>query len=338
MATATTAPRETTPSHLPAARHRLPGANQSATTKSPADQVTPLSYATDDEILGLGAAISTRTQPRGQLEFDWETTKPDTGLGARQEEDKQLDSPSKREPQELFREVFDNNPELRRAWEDVSAYRETFPTPREARTAGALLADLNRMDALFFSRRPEDHAELARAVAALDPSAFNSLAQAMTKLASAAQSRDGNGTGIGNSFHGSREMQATAESRDASARSHATAAQTTATTSPTSSDDFGRNDGARASLQDTRLAPAQAQFLQTANAAVVEEVLEVIESQVERLLPEETSKSARNRVIGEVYRELDTTLRANRQLARQMHEAFRSGALEQCQPSKSHLI
>jgi hypothetical protein len=33
---------------------------------------------------------------------------------------------------------------------------------------------LNRMDALFFSRRPEDLAELARAVAKLGPDAFAS--------------------------------------------------------------------------------------------------------------------------------------------------------------------
>ena len=52
------------------------------------------------------------------------------------------------------------------------AYRETFATPEAARAATAQLADLNHMDALFFSRRPEDHAELARVVATLDPNAF----------------------------------------------------------------------------------------------------------------------------------------------------------------------
>ena len=46
-----------------------------------------------------------------------------------------------------------------------------------------MLADLNRMDALFFSRRPEDHAQLAHAVADLDPVAFASLARAMSQVA-----------------------------------------------------------------------------------------------------------------------------------------------------------
>ena len=90
--------------------------------------------------------------------------------------------PQNGEPEEL-RAAFDANPELRRAWQDAHAYRETFATPEEARNATALLADLDRMDALFFSRRPEDHAELARAVAALDPAAFASLAHAMSGLA-----------------------------------------------------------------------------------------------------------------------------------------------------------
>jgi hypothetical protein len=74
--------------------------------------------------------------------------------------------------------------------------------------------------------------------------------------------------------------------------------------------------------------PAQAEFFHATNAAAVEGVLEAIESQVERLLPEGVSKSARGRVVGEIYRELDTTLRSNRQLTQQMRDAFRSGALD----------
>ena len=33
-------------------------------------------------------------------------------------------------------------------------------------------------------------------------------------------------------------------------------------------------------------------------------------------------------MVGEIYRELDTTLRSNRQLGQQMRDAFRSGALD----------
>jgi hypothetical protein len=77
------------------------------------------------------------------------------------------------EPEHL-RAALDANSELRDAWQEANAYRETFATPEEARAATAMLGDLNRMDALFFSRRPEDHAELVRAVAKLDPDAFAS--------------------------------------------------------------------------------------------------------------------------------------------------------------------
>src|ERR1700722_18921689 len=76
--------------------------------------------------------------------------------------------------QEKLNGVLEANPELRDAWRDAQAYREVFATPADAQAATKLLGDLNRMDALFFSQRPEDHAELARSVAQLDPQAFAS--------------------------------------------------------------------------------------------------------------------------------------------------------------------
>jgi hypothetical protein len=85
---------------------------------------------------------------------------------------------------ENLRVALEENPELRTAWQDAQEYRKTFATPEAARQATALLTDRDRMDALFFSRKPEDHAELARLVAALDPVAFASLAKAIAELAS----------------------------------------------------------------------------------------------------------------------------------------------------------
>ena len=73
----------------------------------------------------------------------------------------------------------------------------------------------------------------------------------------------------------------------------------------------------------------QAEFFHATNAAAVQSVLDAIETQVERLLPEGIAKSARNRVVGEIYREIDVTLRGNRALGQQMREAFRSGALDE---------
>ena len=203
----------------------------------------------------------------------------------------------------------------------MQAYRATFATPEEARTATALLADLDRMDALFFSRRPEDHAELARAVAGLDPTAFASLAQAMQGLTASP-------VGAQHAAPGAALTSVNHEhnvSRGAFPENGETPPSTFA----------GRSGATPLQSQQspqTALPPqptqAQTEFFHATNAAAVEGVLEAIESQVERLLPEGVSKSARNRVVGEIYRELDTTLRSNRQLAQQMREGFRSGALD----------
>ena len=208
--------------------------------------------------------------------------------------------------QKNLRDVFDANPELRQAWQDAQAYRETFTTPEEARAATELLADLNRMDALFFSQRPEDHLALARAVAALDPAAFASLAKAMNGLAVETQRRGENPAGPA----GTTQGRASSENAKAVASNENRSSST---------GDGHAREGATV---------AQEEFFHATNAAAVQSVLDAVESQVERLLPEGTSKSARNRVVSEIYRELDDTLRSNRQLVQQIREAFRSGALD----------
>ncbi|MFZ3217722.1 MAG: hypothetical protein WA192_16810 [Candidatus Acidiferrales bacterium] len=214
---------------------------------------------------------------------------------------------------EHLREALDANPELRDAWQEASAYREAFATPEEARNATALLGDLNRMDALFFSRRPEDHAKLAQAVSQLDPAAFASLARAMAELANNnAPHRDEIFRALGQRNH-----------RAEAAR------QTPAQPQNQAQDQHQAQDQNRQQQQaEPTPTPAQMNFFHSTNAAAVASVVDAIETQVERLLPEGLSKSARNRVVGEIYRELDATLRGNRALGQQMREAFRSGALD----------
>lgn len=255
----------------------------------------PNRQATDDEILGIDTALEA-SAPDSQLALDFD------GVGADSDPKNADGDPgdsssrdSSAEPAGV-RAAFDANPELRRAWQDAQAYRETFATPEEARAATALLADLDRMDALFFSRRPEDHAELARAVSQLDPTAFASLAQAMAQHAESAPR--------------ARQTAPAAMQRDEQQQANP------------------QNPTSHATATPSGPTQAQTEFFHAANAAAVQGVLDAIGSQVERLLPESVSKSARNRVVGEIYRELDTTLRSNRQLAQQMREAFRSGALD----------
>jgi hypothetical protein len=304
MATATVTPRETVPSkNAPSARR------VSETSSSATDQAAAARNATEDEILGLGETPDTNTTGRKQLEFNWDVEDPNADQAKQLEGDQEQGLRSSRERE--LNAVFDANPDLRRAWDEATAYHETFSTPQEARTAKTRLVDLDRLDALFFSRRPEDHSELARAVAALDPSAFNSLAQAMAQLASGGRTDGGNGA-----------------STTGSPRQSQTDGGAAGLPAPPSADPNGPRAISSVSSDGRTLTPAQADFFHSANAAAVEEVLGAIESQVERLLPEEISKSARNRVVGEIYRELDTTLRSNRQLAQQVREAFRSGSLD----------
>jgi hypothetical protein len=292
--------------------------------------------SSDDEILGLVTHLPRRNAPRGvngsgreataqaaeprtneQLEIDFGVEEAPKGVGrssATNAETPETNGSGEVEPEHL-RAALDANPELRDAWREASAYRETFATPDEARAATALLGDLNRMDALFYSRRPEDHAELARQVAKLDPEAFASLARAMNALANdgARQSRDAtrsDGVRQGAIEHAMR-LQQLAQDQTPDQKQNQVQNQNR------------QRDAAAA------LTPAQMDFFHSTNAAAVSSVVDAIESQVERLLPEGISKSAHNRVVGEIYRELDNTLRGNRALGQQMRDAFRSGGLDE---------
>jgi hypothetical protein len=207
-----------------------PAASSSSTSiPAPSRNAPPAAApprATDDEILGIVSPRKNPLRSAAQLEFDFDAADsvdnadglrtagvPPAPLPSSQEENSKTpargrryknlsdnddsvaprasDAPTAAEPAHL-RAAFDTNPELRAAWRDASAYRESFATPEAAREATALLADVNHMDALFFSRRPEDHAALARAIVNLDPAAFASLAHAMAEFARSANSQTAN--------------------------------------------------------------------------------------------------------------------------------------------------
>lgn len=244
--------------------------------------------ASDDEILGIAAEIDGRRAGGGEFNWDEEST-PEIQTKTTAETEADLSKPAKTG----LDAVLEANPELRQAWDDARAYRESFRTPEDARTATAALADLAKMDALFFSGRSQDHAELAKVVASLDPTAFRSLAKAMSEIANQGQR---------------------------------TSTDATPSEKPAAGPDAGRTAN---EAQQAQVSPAQEQFFHSTNAAAVQAVIESIESQVERLLPEEISKGARKRLVGEIYRELDASLRADRQFADQAREAFRSGGLDE---------
>lgn len=276
--------------------------------------------ATDDEILGLA--------PAGTSEE--EAQNPDADAAAESEGAPQGAAAENAAPEsEELRAALDAHPGLRRAWQDAHSFRETFATPEEARQAAALLGDLDRLDALFFSRRPEDHAELARAVAQLDPAAFASLAQAMSRLTAEARS-------LAAASQTPSPAAANPPAPNASAPPYAAAEPHAARPemmAPPARPESLRAAEAPAPAGELAPAPrgltqAQTEFLHAANTAAVRTVLAAIETQVDRLLPEEISANAKNRLVGEIYRELDASLRANRAFGQQLREAFRSGSLD----------
>jgi hypothetical protein len=75
-------------------------------------------------------------------------------------------------------------------------------------------------------------------------------------------------------------------------------------------------------------ADVRERFVHEANEEAVRSVLSAIESQVDRVLPSNSSSAARNRFVGEIYRELDKSLQSNPDFAKRVRQAFQSGKLD----------
>jgi hypothetical protein len=354
--------------HMPSATLAPAAPSPATSTSLPSRNTAPAPAAppraTDDEILGI---VSPRTNPprdAAQLEFDFDAIDAaDSADGLRtvgtfsdvlaarpaplpSAQDENSNAPvaqaantratSTPEPAHL-RATFDANPELRAAWRDAAAYRDSFATPDAAREATTLLADVNHMDALFFSRRPEDHASLARAIANLDPAAFTSLANAMQTIAA---------DSVAHASADRRPMEMTpvpqvttsaiAPHLQPRANASENAAQAAFSHNKSSTQPRDTQAQASANRRPMEMMPvlpdtaneSQLAFLHSANAAAVEGVVAAIEAQVQRLLPQGVAKNARTRVVGEIYRELDSSLRSNPQFAAQLRDAFGSGSLD----------
>jgi hypothetical protein len=294
------------------------GANGAATT-------TPAPFQTDDEILGI------ETDARGGKSRRGNVNAQPHGRNASVPGDAQAsvlgprgqatESESAMDVPEELQAAFEANPELRDAWQSEKAYRDVFPSVEDARAAQAQVADLAQLDAWFFSGQPDAHAQLSAAVYRMNPAAFRSLAQAMSNTL-ARFDRGGAAANQSRASDAGRVMQS---------------ASLPGANDPPATDALGgRSDGEilrtdQAGLQnDTAQQGAGrfAAFYQDTNAAVVEGVVDAIRGQVDRLLPEGIATAARNRVVGEIYRELDGSLRSNRALAQQVRQAFRAGAMD----------
>lgn len=301
-------------------------ASQSALTNR-----SSVSVASDDEILGLNVlvahgddpnSVATRGRPARMTE-DPMPARSNDKPGTQGEEtstssaadsvnvpraDEAETNRANAEP-ENYRHIFDANPELREAWNAANSYREIFPDVEQARSiqklfptaadaerAAAEVAELDRIDAMFLSNRPESLAELAATIYRLNPESFEGLARVMSGMLR---------SGI------AAPVQSATRMESGSAFQNPTPERSAAST--------------EAGLSSTKSGPSAEQvFLAATNAAAVRGVMEAIEGQVDRLLPQGITPGARNRVIGEIYRELDGTLTSNRGLTRQLREAIHS--------------
>ncbi|HXT73969.1 MAG TPA: hypothetical protein VN785_08975, partial [Candidatus Angelobacter sp.] len=250
--------------------------------------------------------------------------------------------------------LAESDPQLRQALADAQAYRAVFASPGAAQDAKN---QLDELDGMFFSKQPSDHAALAARIHELSPEAFQNLAKAVQAhaakmnaqqapgVAANAESAAGAGDSVGRATPQQLELFPLQASDTGSTPSDAV--QVSGQTGQQSSQQSGARapvsgaQGAReaqqsvaqaaaapsaaASTSDPRRA-AQIAFFHDTNAAAVEQILGTIQAQVEQLLPDSVPAGTRNRIIGEVYRELDAALRANRQLGKQLREAFQVGA------------
>ncbi len=199
------------------------------------------------------------------------------------------------EPTPEIEEVLRQHPEVAKAWEQERAYREIFPSVEAAKGAQEQLAEVQRLDGLFFANRPDTHAELAAAIYRMDPEAFRNLSRMMTNV-------------LSNNGEGKPGGSAAAQKQEGEG-----------------AEDSGSRPSARQEGRKDNGAMELAAFYQEANSSAVQDLLQSIETQVDRLLPEGIAKGARQRVIGEIYREVDSSLQSNRALTQQVREAMRQG-------------
>lgn len=251
--------------------------------------------------------------------------------------------------------LAESNPQLRQTLADAQAYRAVFASPGAAQDAKNQLEEL---DGMFFSKQPSDHAALAARIHELSPEAFQNFAKAVQAHAakvnaSAPQTPGiapdaGSVAGAGNSVSPAKPEQlelfpsqssdsgnAPSDAGQVSGQLGQQSSQQDSAATPVggqrvhkaqeSVEQATPAQRAAATTSDPRRA-AQVAFFHDTNAAAVEQILGTIQAQVKQLLPDSVPTGTRNRIIGEVYRELDATLRANRQLGKQLREAFQAGA------------
>ncbi len=315
----------------------------------------------DDEILGLVTAVSQPATTSGDDDTNMDSADGD-GWGAAGNAAVQAgsaaagDSSTEDGMSPEVAKLAESDPQLRQVLADAQAYRAVFASPGAAQDAKNQLEEL---DGMFFSKQPSDHAALAARIHELSPEGFQNFAKAMqahaTKMNARAPQTPGIATsaesvaGAGTSGSTAKPEQlelfpsrmgdsgsASSDAGQVSGQIGQQSSQQKSAATPVGSAQ-GTHEAQHSVAQATPVQPvaasgsdlqraAQVAFFHDTNAAAVEQVLGTIQAQVKQLLPDSVPTGTRNRIIVEVYRELDATLRANRQRGKQLREAFQAGA------------
>ena len=320
----------------------------------------PAGDASPDSNANTSANAVANANPAGSAQTDSSAPAVDTGnsAAAAQAASAQTISPE-------LAQVLEANPQLRDAVDAAQQFRSVFPTPAAAQDAKN---QLDELDGMFFSAQPADHAALAARIHELSPGAFHGLAQAMqahaatiaaahaappqsasalnaasaVEPAAAAQSDSGPSNGVSQSASrqpeanrpAGRELQDDAGGSPVAAAfrpaaSDSPAAAPAANSPASKPQSSAPTSGSPASsLQPSPARTAQLAFFHSTNAAAVQQIVGAIESQVNQLLPEGISAGTKARIVGEIYRDLDSALRANRQLGDQLRGAFHFAAAD----------
>ena len=289
----------------------------------------------DDEILGLVTAVARPARVNGSdpdAQFLADSAKGAPAAAGGAEAATTTGAPAAGEnaaaaapatPPEVA-QVLEAHPELRDAVESAQQFRAVFPTPAAAQDAKT---QLDELDAMFFSGTPADHSALAARIHELSPEAFQGLASAMNAHAGRNAASDASGPSApaaaqmpgGNAGEVNSPRQPAIASHESASAGPSEVAGTRKAGEIPASSPAGAADARRA---------AQVAFYHSTNAAVVQKIVGAIESQVNQLLPENISAGAKTRIVGEIYRDLDATLRGNQQLGKQLREAFASAATD----------
>lgn len=313
---------------------------------------------TDEEILDSGEdagedpsdspppGARPEEKPAGQ---EGDQTKPPEQQKT-QDEDKEVPSAGAIEPEEL-KAVFKSHPTLRDAYFREQAYREVFPTVAEARqikeyfpeglkSVQETATEIERMesfDNLLASGDPNDAAQLIRQISRDNPEGFRGILQAYPHVWAEA---DPQGYGqfsqalvnhfldhLWNQAQASQDenLQAAIDVLSRRAYNRPYGAPANRQQADPREQQLAQRERALYEREEQARSAAEEGFYEDANVATVNQVVDAIKEQVGTLLPQGISDGAKNRIVGEVYRDVDGMLKGNRQLRAQLQRALKNG-------------